>query len=123
MVATATIPNYDWSNLSGPLLELQKINQNTYEEVMREWIAFCSDNTGFAMKCAQTLPRTSSPEDLISTQVKLCAQKGHDVLDLAQNLFKIYQDALRKQLDLAEDQLSTAVKTTSGKIKKAAEHD
>lgn len=114
-------PNFEIPNLTGPLAELQKINQAASEEIIRETISFCSDNTGSALKYSQTMPRISSPEDYFSTQVKLFAQQGEKVLDYTQNVFQIYQDTLRKQLDWAQDQFTAAVKTAAAKGKKVSD--
>lgn len=113
--------NVDWSAMTGPLLELQKINQKASEELIRETISFCSDNTGSALKYTQTTPRATNPEDLLGIQVKLFAQQGEKVFEYAKNVFEIYQNTFKEQLEWSEGQFSTAVKTASLKAKKAGE--
>ncbi len=103
----------DWSVWSTPFTELQKINQEATEKVIRECINFCSDNTGTAIKCMQTLPRITSPEDYVSTQMKLMTQQGEKTLEFAQNIFQIYQETLRDHFQWTESKVNNVVKTTN----------
>lgn len=119
---TMTTPNFpEWSNWSGPLMELQKINQEASERIIRECISFCSDTTGTAIKCMQTMPRVTSPEDYFNLQMKLFSQQGEKALEFTQNVFTIYQDAMKDHFHWTEDKVATLGKKTSqmaGKFKK-----
>jgi len=116
----------DWSNegknLWEPFLELQKINGEATEKMIRECIAFCSDNTGTMLKCAQMAPRINRPEDFSSTNIKLFAEQGEKVLECAQNVLQIYQEALKDYCQWADEKVSHAFKNkqqgSSGKSKR-----
>jgi hypothetical protein len=113
--------NVDWSTVSAPLQELQKINQETSEKVTREFISYWTDCTGTAMKCAQTMPRITSPEDFVNTQIKIYTQQLDNFLEFSQNVCKIYQDAIKDNARWSEDKVNTAFKTATVKAKKSAE--
>lgn len=103
----------DWSTWSGPLMELQQMNQAAAEKVVRECISYCSDNAATAVKCTQTMQRVTSPEDFMSTQIKLLSQQGSKNLEFMQNIFQIYQDALKEHCHWTEEKVSSAMKTAS----------
>lgn len=107
-MSTQNYPDWsNWTNWSGPLTELQKINQEASERVIRECISFCSDTTGTAIKCMQTMPRITSPEDYFNLQMKLFSQQGEKVLEFTQNVFNIYQDTLKDHFHWTEDKVGT----------------
>ena len=108
----------DWSTWSAPLMELQQINQQAAEKVVRECISFYSDNAATIVKCAQTMQRVTSPEDFFSTQMKLLSQQGEKNMHFLQNMFEIWQDAVKDQGRWTEDKVSTAVRKTSNAGKK-----
>ena len=103
----------DWSAWSTPFTELQKINQEASEKVIRECIAYYSESTGIAIKCMQTLPRVTSPEDYLSTQMKIWSQQGEKMMEFAQNVFQIYQDTLREHFQWTEAKVNNVVRTTT----------
>lgn len=111
----------DWSVWSGPLMQLQQINQEAAEKVIRECISYCSDNAATVVKCTQTMPRTTSPEDFFNTQMKLWTQQGQKNLDFFQNIFKIYQDTLKDHCTWTEEKVSAAMKNVSRPMKKHTE--
>ena len=109
----------DWSNWSGPLTELQKIQQDAQERIIRECISYCSDTTGTAIKCFQTMPRATGPEDYFNLQMKLLSQQGEKAVEFTQNVFSIYQDAMRDHFQWTEDKVGT----TFGKKSKKHESE
>lgn len=119
----ATQAYADWSTMTGPFLELQQINQAASEKVVRECISYYSDNTAAAVKCMQTLPRVTSPEDFINTQMKMLTQQGEKTLEFLQNIFQIYQDAMKDHCQWTEEKVQTAMKTAGKAAKKVAEPD
>lgn len=102
----------DWSAWSAPLIELQQMNQAAAEKVVRECISFYSDNAATAVKCSQTMQRVTSPEDFVSTQMKLLAQQGEKTLEFLQNIFQIYQTAIKEHSHWTEEKVSKAMKST-----------
>lgn len=111
----------DWSVWTGPFMELQQINQTAAEKVVRECISFYSDGAASAVKCTQSMQRVSSPEDFMSTQMKLLTQQGEKNLEFLQNIFQIYQDAIKNHARWTEDKVSTAIKTASKGSKRQEE--
>jgi hypothetical protein len=111
----------DWSTWSSPFLELQQINQAASEKIIRECISYYSDNIASAVKCTQTMQRVTSPEDFFSTQMKLLSQQGEKNLEFYQNLFQIYQDAIKNHTEWTEEKVSSAIKTAGKAVKKTAE--
>lgn len=110
----------DWSSWSNPYMELQKINQEASERVVRECIAYCSEATGTAVKCMQTLPRVTSPEDYFNMQMKILSQQGEKALEFTQNIFSIYQEALKNHFQWTEDKVGTTFNKMSKVRKEAA---
>lgn len=113
----------DWSTWSGPLMQLQQINQAAAEKVIRECISYCSDNAATVVKCTQTMPRTTSPEDFFNTQMKLWTQQGEKNLEFLQNVFQIYQDTVKEHCNWTEDKVSSAMKHANKAVKKTVEDD
>ncbi len=111
-------PFTDWTSMSTPFAELQKMGQETSEKVIRECISYCSDNTASAVKYSQTMPRLSSAEDYVNLQWKLAFQQGEKAMEFVQNLFQIYQEALRNHMQWSEQKVNTAMKTAGNKGKK-----
>lgn len=111
----------DWSELGGFFSEIHKLNQGISEKMIREYISFCSDQTSTVMKCMQTLPRTTDPEDFVSTQMKFMSEHSEKVLGYAQNMFQIYQEALKQYFSFAEGSVNTVLKSNLAKTKKPAE--
>ncbi|HSX20109.1 MAG TPA: phasin family protein [Gammaproteobacteria bacterium] len=103
----------DWSVWTGPFTELQQMNQEAGEKIVRECISYYSDCAANTVKSTQTLQRVTSPEDFISTQMKLLSQHGEKTLEFIQNVSQIYQDAFKKHCNWTEDKVSNAVKTAS----------
>lgn len=99
--------NIDWTAMTGPLTELHKINQKASEEIIRASISFGSDFVGTSMKY---VPKANNPEDFYSAQLKILAQQGEKVLEYTQNIFQIYQSAIKEQLAWAEEECGHALK-------------
>jgi hypothetical protein len=110
----------DWSVWATPYNELQKINQAASEKVIRECISFYTDSTTTIVKSMQTLPKFSSPEDFVGTQMKLLTKQGEKNLEFMQNIFQIYQDAIKENTQWTESKVNTALKTVD-KVKKSYE--
>lgn len=113
----------DWSTWSAPLTELQQINQQAAEKVVRECISFYSDNAATAVKCAQTMQRVSTPEDFFQTQMRLLSQQGEKNMHFLQSMFEIWQDAIKEQGRWTEDKVSTVVRKTTNATKRQSSDD
>lgn len=111
----------DWSLWSAPFAELQQMNQEASEKVVRECISYYSDNAAAAVKCMQTMPRLTSPEDYTNTMMKILSQQGEKGLEFMQNVFQIYQDAIKDHAQWTEQKVSSAIKTASRGAKKFTE--
>lgn len=111
----------DWSVWSGPLMELQQINQAAAEKVIRECISYYSDNAASAVKSTQTMQRVNSPEDFFTTQLKLLTQQGAKNMEFFQNIFQIYQDAIKDHTQWTEEKVSSAMKNAGKAVRKNAE--
>lgn len=112
----------DWSTWSAPFTELLQINQNAAEKVVRECIAYCSDNAAHAVRCTQAMQRVTSPQDYISTCMNLFTKQGEKNLEFMQNLAQIYQDAAKEHCNWTEDKVNNAMKTAN-KVAKRPEDD
>ncbi len=97
----------DWSSWSQPWTELQQINQAAQEKMVRECISYCSDTTGTAIKCMQTMPRITGPEDYFNLNMKLMTQQSEKTAEFVNNIIKICQQAMADQYQWTEDKVGT----------------
>jgi hypothetical protein len=111
----------DWTSWSAPLQELGEIQRKTAEAASREYVNFCTELAGETFKYVQTLPRLTSPEDIVNTNLKVGLQVADKFLGCIRNTFDIYEEALKEHFDWTENKVSTALKTGAYKAKKASE--
>lgn len=109
----------EWSVWATPWMELQQVNQEASEKLVREYISYYTDNTATLVKALQTLPRTTSPEDFVNTQMKLLTNQGEKTLEFMQNVFQIYQDAIKNNCQWTQEKVSTAMKSANSNVKQA----
>ena len=116
-VIMSYINNTEWSKVSEPFVELNKINQKALEEVVRETISFYNDCASTVLTNAQTMPRVTGPEDFFKSQSKTVSQQFEKGLSYMENLFRIGAETAREQSKWAEEKFNTAVKTSSNVMK------
>ncbi len=109
--------NVEWSKVSEPFVELNKINQKAAEEMVREGISFCNDCASVALSHAQTLPRVTGPEDFFKMQAKAVSQQLEKLLSYTESIAKIGAETFREQSKWVEEKFNTAVKTSSSVMK------
>lgn len=97
----------DWSSWSTPWTELQQISQEAHEKMVRECISYCSDTTGTAIKCMQTMPRLTGPEDYFNLNMKLMTQQSEKTVEFVNNMAKICQQAMTDHYQWTEDKVGT----------------
>ncbi len=110
----------EWTTVTNNFADWQKIYQDAYESMVRECIAFGTDNSATAVKCAQTFQRINGPEDFANNVTKLSVQQLDKALEFAKNIFQIYYDTMKNHLQLTENKVNSAVKNAT-RVKKQEE--
>lgn len=97
--------------VSDKVSELQRINQEIYQEIMKETTEFCNQCSVGARSYFQVVgAKSSNPEEVLKHNLATFSEQSEKMLDYVQNVFALCQDAYRKNLYYMNGELASMFK-------------